>query len=127
MQASKLEPEPRSWTARVIAPLALVAAAAAIVIVISSSGSTEEPAGEQARGETQTTTTACEDPDAQQALEDGYYVVTAEDTAGLSGIAGKTCTTLKRLERLNPKLDPQTLQVQNCVDLVRDGCKALAE
>ncbi len=33
---------------------------------------------------------------------------------------------LERLERLNPNLDPQTLQVDNCVDLVRDGCKALA-
>ena len=53
-------------------------------------------------------------------------MVTAEDTAGLSGIAAKTCVPLERLENLNPNLDPQTLQVDNCVDLFRDGCKALA-
>ena len=65
-------------------------------------------------------------PDAQDAVENGYYVVQADDVEGLSGIADKTCIPLDTLIELNPNLDPQALQVANCVDLVVDGCKALS-
>lgn len=125
METSRREPEPRSWTARILAPLALVATIAAAVLVISGSlGDSEQEngsdkGGKGANGE-------CTE-EGRQALENGYYVVTEEDVEGLSGIAVKVCLPVERLERLNPNLDPQTLQVANCVDLVRDGCKALAE
>ena len=52
-------------------------------------------------------------------------MVQAEDVQGLSGIAGKTCISVETLVELNPNLDPQALQVNNCVDLVVDGCKKL--
>ena len=54
-------------------------------------------------------------------------MVQQDDVEGLSGIASKTCIPLDTLIELNPNLDPQALQVDNCVDLVVDGCKALAQ
>ena len=126
MDAMGREPGPRSWTARIIAPLFLLVVVAAVVIVISNSLSSDDDSdstdGATAR---QAQTSGCSD-EARAVLKDGYYVVQADDTAGLSGIAAKTCTTVDRLEELNPNLDPQALQVENCVDLVPDGCKKLA-
>jgi hypothetical protein len=116
---------PTSWTARVIAPVVLVAVAAAIVLVISGSLSGSDD-GDESERDGQTTAESCE-PDAQDAVKNGYYVVQADDVTGLSGIADKTCIPLETLIELNPNLDPQALQVSNCVDLVVDGCKALAE
>lgn len=115
--------KPTSWTARVLAPLLLVAAVGAVILIVSGSLSSDDDGSDKSDGpETATTTCEPSDPDA---VDNGYYVVTAEDTAGLTGIADKTCVPVERLEELNPNLDPQTLQVDNCVDLVRDGCKEL--
>lgn len=114
--------KPTSWTARVLAPLVLVAVVAAIILVISgtlSSDSDEKDSHQQS-----TTGVVCT-PAADQAVKDGYYVVKAEDVTGLSGIADKTCIPLETLVELNPNLDPQALQVDNCVDLVEDGCRKL--
>ncbi len=128
MQGSGWDREPRSWTARVLAPLALIASIAVVYLVISGDLGGLDGDGDDEPERTRSTTTSgeCEvsDPDA---VDDGYHVVTEDDTAGLSGIAAATCIPLDRLVKLNPELDPQTLQVQNCVDLVRDGCKALSE
>jgi hypothetical protein len=125
MTGPNTERGPASWTARVIAPLLLAAAAAAIVIVVSGSLSGDD-SGDREDRRAETTTTGCE-PDAQDAVENGYYVVQADDVQGLSGIADKTCIPVETLIELNPNLDPQALQVSNCVDLVVDGCKELAE
>lgn len=124
MDARGREPRPASWTARIVAPVALAVVFAVIVLVVvgSLSGDGDE---EKRTSGSQTTTSGCSE-EARQALKDGYYVVQPEDVEGLSGIATKTCTTVDRLVRLNPNLDPQALQVQNCVDLVPDGCKKLA-
>ena len=129
MDGSRIEREPRNWTARVIAPLALAAAIAVVYLVASGAigGLDEDSGSEQSENENVASRTTCDDPDAQDAVEAGYYVVSEEDTAGMSGIADKTCIPLERLQNLNPKLDPNTLQVANCVDLIRDGCKALSE
>ena len=107
-----------------LAPLVLVAVAAAILLVVSgtlSGDDEDEPRDRNA----QTSTSGCT-PDAQQAVEDGFYVVQADDVQGLSGIADKTCIPVETLVELNPNLDPQALQVSNCVDLVVDGCKELS-
>jgi hypothetical protein len=124
MSASSDDRKPASWTARVLAPLVLIAVAAAIVLVVSGSlsGSDDESSD---KGGAETTSSGCQ-PAADQAVKDGYYVVKADDVEGLSGIADKTCISVDELTRLNPNLDPQALQVDNCVDLVADGCKALA-
>ncbi len=124
MDPSGREPKPTNWTARILAPLVLVAALAAIVIVVSSSMDASEDS--DGAGESSATTQSGCEPDADQAVEDGYYVISAEDTSGLSGVALKTCIPLERLIELNPNLDPQAIQVSNCVDLVTDGCRALS-
>lgn len=127
MQGSAWDREPRSWTARVVAPLALIATIAVVYLILSGEiggiNDDDEPEPEPTRS---TTTTGSCEPEDEQAVENGYYVVQEGDVAGLSGISAKTCIPVDRLENLNPELDPQTLQVQNCIDLVRDGCKALA-
>ncbi len=116
--------KPTSWTARVLAPLLLVVAVGAVILIVSGSlGGEDDP--DSSDDDTRTETTDCR-PSAPDAVEAGYYVVTAEDTAGLTGIADKTCVSVDRLEALNPNLDAQTLQVDNCVDLVKDGCKELS-
>lgn len=107
-----------------LAPVVLVVVAGALALVISGSlkGSDEKPGQTQK----QTTTSGCSDA-AQAALKQGYYVVTAADIEGLSGIADKTCTSVDKLTALNPNLDPQALQANNCVDLKPDGCRALSQ
>jgi hypothetical protein len=124
MDGSARNRKPTSWTARILAPLLLVVAIGAVVIIVSGSLSGDD---DSKKSETKSTTTAsnCKpsDPDAVKA---GYYVVTADDTAGLTSVADKTCIPVEDLIKLNPNLDPQTLQVSNCIDLVKDGCKALS-
>jgi hypothetical protein len=104
----------------------LVVAIGAVVLVVSGSMSGDDSSDKSSdNGKSTTTTSDCKpsDPDAVKA---GYYVVSADDTAGLTGIAAKTCVSVDRLIKLNPNLDPQTLQVSNCVDLVTDGCSKLS-
>jgi hypothetical protein len=123
MPARRDDPKPTSWTARVLAPVVLVAVAAAIVLVISGSLSDDGDDGDSGETQAQTTETGCE-PDADQAVKDGFYVVKEGDN--FTTIAAKTCISVQRLQTLNPNLDSFGLQPQNCVDLVADGCKALA-
>ena len=79
--------------------------------------------GRSTSANAQTTETGCQ-PDADQAVEDGYYVVKEGDN--FTSIADKTCISVQRLQELNPNLDSFGLQPQNCVDLVPNGCKKLA-
>lgn len=107
-----------------LAPVFLIVVAGALVLVISGSLSSNDDE-KSSPTQRQTTTAGCSD-EAQAALKQGYYVVTADDVEGLSGIATRTCTSVDKLIELNPNLDPQALQVNNCVDLKPDGCKALS-
>jgi hypothetical protein len=61
----------------------------------------------------------------EEAIRNGYYVV--EEGDNFTTIAERTCIPEDQLQELNPNLDPFGLQVQNCVDLVPDGCKKLVE
>jgi hypothetical protein len=122
MDGSIRDRKPTSWTARVLAPLLLIVAIGAVVLIVSGSLSGDDSSDKSDHGKSTTTTSSCK-PSATDAVKAGYYVVTADDTAGLTGIANKTCVSVARLTELNPNLDPQTLQVSNCVDLVKDGCQ----
>lgn len=113
-----------NWAARILAALALVAVSLVVIVVISGSVDSGDDDGGSANGRP-SSASRCH-PDADQAVSDGYYVVDAADVQGLSGIAEKTCVAVDRLIRLNPNLDPQLLQVSNCVDLVPDGCRKLS-
>lgn len=117
------ERKPASWTARILAPLALALTVAGVVIVVSGSfdGSDDE---KKDRGARSASTAGCQ-PDAENAVEDGYFVI--EPGEDLSIVADRTCIPIEELIELNPNLDPQAIQPASCVDLRTDGCKALAE
>ena len=123
MPSSRDDPRPANWTARILAPIFLVIVTAAIILVISGSLSSDDGDDGSSKSQAQTTETGCS-PDADQAVKDGYYVVKEGDN--FTSIAAKTCVSVQRLQELNPNLDSFGLQPQNCVDLVPDGCKALA-
>lgn len=113
-QATQMRPS-RNPVARALAVFGLVAVAIVLVVVISGSmggsGGTAET-GQHAGGPSHNK------PNRK------YYVVQPGDTFG--GIADKEGIPIARLEKLNPKLDTQLLPQKGCVDLVPDGCKALA-
>lgn len=114
---------PASWTARILAPLALVVVAGVVVILIAGSLGDSEEKGKRGGGDRSAVTQGC-DPEAEGAVEDGYYVI--EPGEDLSVVSDRTCIPIDDLVEMNPNLDPQLIQVGSCVDLVVDGCKALA-
>lgn len=124
MQDSSGDRKPTSWTARILAPVLLVAVAGAIVLIVSGTLKSDD-SGSEAPAKHASSNGGCQPPDDIKAgVKDGYYVVQEGDN--FTTIADRTCVSEDRLQRLNPNLDPFGLQVQNCVDLVEHGCKALA-
>ena len=115
--------KPTSWTARVLAPVLLLIVAAAIVLIVSGSLSGDDDSSDNGGGGKQSAGSRCPGG-SEDAIKNGYYVVQEGDT--FTTIADQTCLPEERLQQLNPNLDPFGLQVQNCVDLVPDGCKKLA-
>ena len=115
---------PSNWTARILAPLALLIVAGAVLLLIT--GNLDGDDGERRdRGERdQTASTEGCQPDAESAVENGYFVI--EPGEDLSIVADRTCIPIDELIELNPNLDPQLIQVGSCVDLVADCCNALA-
>jgi LysM repeat protein len=99
----------RRTPARFLAPIALVAFAVALYMVIShgtqlGSGSSSS-AGQQRTASPRGAAARTARRKARHRRR--IYVVRAGDTP--SGIAAKTGVSLAVLQRLNPKLDPQTL------------------
>jgi LysM domain len=121
MPGSSDERKPTSWTARVIAPVLLLVVAAAIVLIVSGSLSGDDDGSSSP--DRKQTSSRCPGG-SEDAVKKGYYVV--EEGDNFTTISEKTCVSEQRLQELNPNLDPFGLQVQNCVDLVPDGCKKLA-
>jgi hypothetical protein len=105
------EIEPRNITARVLAPLALIACALALFLLVSGtlSGGSDDPAsGERERPRTEQNRPAPE-------IEGDTYVVQPGDT--FSGIAAKAGIQQARLERLNPDVDTATLNAGQQLNL----------
>jgi hypothetical protein len=120
MQDSRPDRRPRSWTARILAPIALIATGLVVLlVVVGSLDGTDDSGGDRGERETDGCT-----PAAEQAVENGYYVL--DEGENLTDVATKTCVDIERIEKLNPDLDPLALPALGCVDLVKDGCKALA-
>jgi LysM repeat protein len=127
MEASPSDQEPRSWTLRVLAPLALVATAAVLIAVIAGSVGKSDSGDESSSSSTTAESgKGCQfgNPPAEKAVKNGYYVIKSGET--LATVTEKTCVPQPKLEKLNPNLDPLQIPVRGCVDLVPDGCKALA-
>jgi hypothetical protein len=125
-QGSRRPPNrrPTSWTARILAPLALVLAAVAIVVVIGSSLDSSDD--DNNGGPERASSTGCQpDRDVADDVEAGYYVIEAGDDLG--AVADRTCIPIDRITRLNEgRIDPQLLPIGGCVNLIPEGCKALA-
>jgi hypothetical protein len=125
MERGSSQQRPANWTARILAPVALVVVALVVTLVVSGSlGGDDDGDGKGGKRE-RVVTTGCEPNDAgRQALSNGYYVLQpGDDFASLAEI---TCMPVEEIQRLNPDLDPQLLPQGGCVDLRRDGCKVLA-
>ena len=86
-----------SWVPRILAPLALVAVVIAVVLIVNSS------VGEDSGGGSSETTVAS----AKKGEIPKTYVVEPGDS--LSTIAEKFDISVDRIERLNPDVDPATL------------------
>lgn len=106
----------RRNTARIIAPLALLACGVALAMVVMSF-TEERQKDDDAR--TRTTTQSGErttpQGEGQRRSRRRIYRVNLNDTLGL--IAEKTGVPVERLQELNPELDPQNLNVGQRVKL----------
>ena len=105
--------EPRNITARVLAPLALVACGLALFLLVSETLTGDDDDGRAERQRPPAEQQRNEKPK----FEGDTYVVVPGDT--FSGIAVKTGIPLSRLERLNPDLDTATLNAGQQIKLRR--------
>ena len=116
---------PASWTARILAPVALIVVGLVVVLVVSGSLGGDEDDGKESRRE-RIGTSGCQPNDTgRQAVSNGYYVLQPGDD--FASLAEDTCVSVEEIQRLNPDLDPQLLPQAGCVDLRPKGCKVLAE
>jgi hypothetical protein len=109
------EVEPRNITARVLAPLALIACGLALFLLISQALTDDDDGGGGGAGDRQRP--RAERTSNEPKVEGETYVVVPGDT--LTGIAAKTGIPLGKLERLNPDLDPATLNAGQTIKLRR--------
>jgi hypothetical protein len=123
MEPSGGDRKPTSWTARILAPVLIIVVAAAIVLIVSGSLGSDDDSTPKKESHASSNGGCSPADEIKDSVKDGYYVV--EDGDNFSTIAEKTCVPEDRIQKLNPNLDPFGLQVQNCFDLVADGCKAL--
>lgn len=86
-----------SWAARILAPLALIVVIVGFILVISGSSSDDNGSG----GSEQTTVRE------NKGEIPKTYVVQAGDS--LTSISEEFGISIKRIERLNPDIDAQTL------------------
>jgi len=104
----------RNLAPRVFAVLALIIVGVVIVALVAGS----------LKSSSSSSTTSSTATHASSGPKDPYYVVKAGDN--FSTIAAAEGIGLEQIKKLNPQLDPQGLHADNCVDLVPDGCKQLA-
>ena len=111
-QATQTRPS-RDPLARALAVLALAVGVIVVVVVIASStGSSEEGSGNGRAG------------GAGRAERASYCVVRAGDT--FAAIAAEAGVPETRLAELNPNLDQFSIQPENCINLIPEGCRKLA-
>jgi LysM domain len=111
-KATQRRPSPDP-IARILAVVGLVVAAIVVVIVVAGSTGGSENGSEQGQAAGQS-----------RAQRESYCVVRAGDT--FAAIAVQAGVPETRLTELNPNLDQFSIQPENCVNLVPEGCKELA-
>jgi LysM repeat protein len=92
-----------SWFNRVMAPIALVAVLVAVFVIVSENTGDSNNAEQDTKAKIESEGKK----DGEGAENPRHYSVQEGDT--LSGIASKFDVSVKRLERLNPDIDPQAL------------------
>jgi LysM repeat protein len=97
----------RSSSARLLAPLALVAFALAVVLVVVASSGGGDGGGGRDTARSGGSGAATSSTETTPRPIRATYTVKTGDTLLL--IAEKTGVSVERLETLNPELDPQTL------------------
>jgi hypothetical protein len=112
-KATQRRPSPDP-TARILAVVALVVAVIVVVVVIAGSTGGSENGSEQGQAAGQS-----------RAQRESYCVVRAGDTFAAIAVQARVSET--RLTELNPNLDQFSIQPENCVNLVPEGCKELAD
>ena len=105
---------------RLLAFLALAAAVVVVAVVITNSLEGEDGDDKKKKKKRGAEIVGCE-PEAEDAVENGYYVVQQDDL--LSLIAQRTCVPVEELQRLNPEADPQALVPGYCLKLELGGCE----
>ncbi len=108
--------EPRSITARVLAPLALIACGLALFLLISQGLTTDEDGGGGERTRPRAQQAQNNQGDRPEITGDTYVVVPGDT---FSGIAVKAGIPLAKLERLNPDIDAATLNAGQQINLRR--------
>ena len=102
----------KSRPSRWIAPVALIGALAAILVVINNSDVGDKSS---TSSKSEVVTGASDTTEKAKAKGRSTYTVREGDT--LSAIAEKTGIPLEEIERLNPKLDAQTLRAGQKIKL----------
>lgn len=95
------------WGARILAPVALVVALIAVFVVVQGSLGIDDEPPDSGRAESAVSAEGAHDGDGDGAETPKTYLVEEGDT--LSAIAEKFGVSTERLERLNPEIDPATL------------------
>jgi LysM repeat protein len=93
-----------SWVNRLLAPLALILVLIAVLVIVTENTSDSNKAEQVTKAKIDS---EGKSGDGDGAENPKTYVVEEGDT--LSGVAAKFDVSVKRLERLNPDIDPQTL------------------
>jgi LysM repeat protein len=106
--SSTSESPPRSITARVLAPLAIVGVLVIVVAMISTTVSSLDDEGGQEQARTE------QSKDKEKSQEE-TYTVQPGDT--LSSISIETGISVEKLEQRNPDIDPQTLNAGQVIKL----------
>ena len=107
MAASSAPGEPSrriSWVNRLLGPLALIVVLIAIVAIVSSNTGDSKKAEQDTKAKINSEGSGGSGKGAENPRT---YVVEEGDT--LSAVAAKFDVSVKRLERLNPDIDPQTI------------------
>ena len=100
------QPDPTgriSWFNRLLGPLALIAVLVAIAVIVTSNTGDSHKAEQDTKAKINSESKKKKDGPENPKT----YVVQEGDT--LSGVAAKFNVSVKRLERLNPGIDPQTI------------------
>ena len=114
MATSYPEKPGRNLAPRVFAVLALIIVGVVIAALVAGALKTS--------GTTSTASSTA--TQASSGPKNDYYVVKAGDS--FTQIAQSEGISPEQIKKLNPNLDPQQLQPDNCVDLVPHGCRQLA-